>query len=670
MRIGCISWSEVIMYLRSIVTAISLLIFPILCLPAFSGEPVALDDFIAGQGMDTSEFGYTLEDFQTVPSDPFTIPRMMTLLNDPMLIPEYTKSGGEYYLEHKDKIGELLRKCARDSGFYLWREHPPLKEEEGKDAWELFTPPYVVEDWKPEIERFIQFFPDEKKVYWIRFFAACTQFDEARKEALRNIPENNWALIHRNSLEFLLTDEFYPEVYDACINFDFASFYRGAMVLCDALDELRANVTVDEMRDSFPGGLYRTPLGMIAVTRDRSHNLTASAYESVFFIIDIGGDDKYSGLCWNESIDEPIRIIWDLGGNDTHSCKSWYHGQAAGCLGIAILIDEGGDDTYNAKDFAQGAGIFGVGILYDVSGNDKYYMNQVGQGAGVFGLGILADLAGDDEYSCLFGGQGFAYVRGGGLLLDVAGNDEYVARDDEIVNPSAQTKEHNVSMAQGAGYGRRADFSDGHFMSGGVGFLVDGGGDDNYSAGVFAQAVGYWFGGGFIYEAGGDDRYNGVWYAQAASAHFAPAGLIDVAGDDVYFTLISQCLGNGRDLSNAVFIDLDGDDKYTVPDRSGGCGNINGFGLFVDLRGDDTYEILKPITMGRGDLAEVQGNLVREKMDSTGVFIDAGGDDGYSYEIELPFIPGNNSVWGIATKPGEMSLGIDGEFDLLLWPVK
>ncbi len=641
-----------------------------LCCVTSAAEHQGLEQFLIAQGMNTGEFGYTLQDFQTVPNDPFTIPRVMSMLNDPLLIPEFVNASGEYYLENSGKIGNLLRKCAKDSGSYLWRDQPALQEAEGESAYELFSPG-TKSRWESNLAPLLKNIPEDEQLLWVRFFASCEQFMDYRAEALRNVPGNQWDEIHMNAVDFMLSDEFVPGVYDACSTFDFDSLYRGAIILVDAFDALRAGIDVSLLPSMLGEGFYETPIGWVVVTGDETRRVTPDVYESIFLVINIEGDSKHKSYCRNSSLDMPIRILWDITGNDTYdSSGDGGSGQAAGILGIALLVDESGDDVYTTKTFGQGAGAFGVGILYDASGDDKYYGDEAVQGAGIFGVGILADIGGDDEYSCLFGGQGFAYVRAGGLLLDVEGDDVYIARDDEVVNPSAQTKEHNTSMAQGAGYGRRADFSDGHFMSGGQAFLVDGSGNDVYSTGVFGQAVGYWFGGGYLYDGAGDDEYKGVWYSQAASAHFAIAGFIDVSGDDSYDTLISQCLGNGRDLSNAVFIDIEGDDEYIVPDRSGGCGNVNGFGLFVDMRGDDAYDIRSGISMGRGDLAEVAGNLVREKMDSTGVFIDAGGTDVYSSAKELPFEPMDDASWGIASKPGEMSIGIDGEFKFQIWPVK
>ena len=71
-----------------------------------------------------------------------------------------------------------------------------------------------------------------------------------------------------------------------------------------------------------------------------------------------------------------------------------------------------------------------------------------------------------------------------------------------------QSKEHNTSMCQGVGMGRRADYTDGHSWAGGVGMLVEGGGDDTYSCSVFGQGCAYWYGVGLLVDKAGADQKN------------------------------------------------------------------------------------------------------------------------------------------------------------------
>ncbi len=236
----------------------------------------------------------------------------------------------------------------------------------------------------------------------------------------------------------------------------------------------------------------------------------------------------------------------------------------------------------------------------------------------------LDDLGGDDVYECLQKSQGFGETRGVGVLVDAAGNDRYVADDSQVVDPSPQTAEHNVSLAQGCGYGRRAHPGDGWSYAGGIGILVDGGGDDHYSCGVFGQGTAYWYGLGFLVDLGGNDRYDGVWYVQGSAAHFALACLVDGAGNDRYAASMHQSQGAGHDLSVGVLVDGGGDDEYRCPGTCLGGGSWNGVGAFRDDGGNDHY-----VTGGQA-IGWASG--AEEGRRCIGVFVDRAGKDRYEPE--------------------------------------
>ncbi len=196
-------------------------------------------------------------------------------------------------------------------------------------------------------------------------------------------------------------------------------------------------------------------------------------------------------------------------------------------------MDADGNDQYQSAGFySDGCGYAGVGLLMDGGGNDAYDVIGSGQGFGRFGIGILADAGGNDTYHAYVCSQGCGMTRGLGLLADFMGNDQYIANDTDIRYPSPQSPEHNASMCQGAGYGLRRDYIDGHSLPGGVGMLLDGAGDDHYSAGVFAQAVGYWYAIGILDDRAGNDLYQAVWYGQSATAHMGFSYLCEGGGDD------------------------------------------------------------------------------------------------------------------------------------------
>ncbi|MCU0723012.1 MAG: hypothetical protein MUC63_05265 [Planctomycetes bacterium] len=403
-----------------------------------------------------------------------------------------------------------------------------------------------------------------------------------------------------------------------------------------------------------------TPLGRVAVAGPGKDEHPAGRY---LLLVDLGGDDVYGAGAGGAAWGQFASLCVDLGGNDRYAAEKGAppsFGAAWG--GVGLLFDVAGDDVYEASGDALGACAYGAGILWDASGADRYAIRGGGQGCASFGVAALLDVAGNDRYACFHYAQGAGLVRGVGALADLAGDDEYVARDDELANPSPQSPKHNTSMAQGAGCGRRADFGDGHSASGGIGLLVDAAGNDRYSAGVMAQAHGYWYGTGILIDYAGDDEYRAAWYGQSTAAHWGLSYLRDAGGSDRYFTEISQNLGNGRDLSLSWFEDDEGADRYDVVDRGAGCGNITGIGIFLDLAGDDAYSVGSAVSMGFGNL-EVNSSFVRREIPTVGIFVDARGKDTYSFtkpEFAREGVK-NGASWTQTNTRFEFSAGIDRE---------
>ncbi len=408
---------------------------------------------------------------------------------------------------------------------------------------------------------------------------------------------------------------------------DFKEIAAGAMNLSYVLQTAIDLIRNEELKKPIK---IDTKYGQVVLSSKENDQYERPPY---LLIIDFGGNDTYmSGGVSDKK--HPISIIIDYSGNDQYNGET---GCGTGIAGIGFVIDFEGNDRYSAKKFGLGTGIFGQGITLDLDGDDEYTTEIYGIGAGLFGTGVISDVSGDDKYTGFQGCQGFGFVKGCGLLIDKEGDDTYIARDDTIRYPSAQSAEHNASLAQGMGFGIRADFTDGHSMAGGVGMLIDGNGDDKYSCGVFGQGCAYWFGAGFLIDYQGNDTYNGVWYVQGAGAHFALGVLIDSTGSDIYNATHNMAQGAGHDFTLGILLDYEGNDLHNAPNLSLGAGNANGMGLFVDLYGDDEYLTHSGITLGRANAA-FRGSL-RDYMKTIGIFIDGDGKDKYS-EIGT-----NKKIW-------------------------
>jgi hypothetical protein len=209
--------------------------------------------------------------------------------------------------------------------------------------------------------------------------------------------------------------------------------------------------------------------------------------------------------------------------------------------------------------------------------------------------------------------------------------------------------------------GRRADLDDGHSWAGGYGLLVDEGGNDTYSAAVFAQGVGYWYGMGFLIDRSGNDSYKAHWYCQGAAAHFAVGGLMDYAGNDRYSCGAQVAQGGAHDWSVACFVDAAGDDVYETGDLSLGAANMNGIALFLDAAGNDRYTVRAAGGQSAGGARLTSGwGSLRESQTNAGIFLDCGGSDTYSGVAGR-----DNTVWRSKMEypqlhlPSELGVGVD-----------
>ncbi len=411
-----------------------------------------------------------------------------------------------------------------------------------------------------------------------------------------------------------------------------------------------------------------TPIGSLLLGRFKEYQ-NSNKYA---IVIEAGEDTHYTKLHSSKyPFEAPISTLLDLYGDDQ------YEGRAAyGCFSLSVLRDLEGDDKYTCKGPGLGCGFFGAGLLMDHEGNDHYSHSKLyGQGVGLAGLGLLADLKGDDTYECGAYAQGLGLTGGIGILFDQAGADAYKASDDTIISEAYGNRP--LSMSQGCGTGRRADFGDGKSLSGGLGGLVDGGGDDTYYANIFSQGMGYWWGYGFLEDLGGDDSYRGLWYAQGIGAHFALGNFSDLSGNDSYNNdaVVSQVLGNGRDASIGVFFDGSGDDSYVIPNRAAGEGDLNGIGLFWDRQGKDTYRVQgqKPLKrtpcIGATSTEKNADKGFRGKMPTIGVFLDTGGEDNYDgtgylapkKQTSEEFLAKNNHEWFHNNQFPLVGFGVDNE---------
>jgi hypothetical protein len=308
-------------------------------------------------------------------------------------------------------------------------------------------------------------------------------------------------------------------------------------------------------------------------------------------VVDPGGDDVYREGAVSAA--RPVLVLADLEGNDRYQGKQPGIQGGAVC-GVSMLVDFDGDDSYEAGDVAQGASVAGVGILMDHAGNDSYRGLRRVQGSALGGIAALIDRAGNDSYRGALYAQGVGGVLGFGLLDDLAGDDHYYAggmwKDGYDDSPGYD------GWSQGVGSGARG------IANGGIGVLLDGGGDDIYECDYFSHGGGYWFAVGIARDFGGNDRrlgatrlaYDGserteqrfLRWGVGWQAHYGLGFILDDAGDDVYSGDIVG-LAFSWDVGLACILDFGGNDQYQM--SYGAQGQQAAFAILFDAGGDDTY---------------------------------------------------------------------------------
>ncbi|MCB2156920.1 hypothetical protein KQI84_18745 [bacterium] len=384
-----------------------------------------------------------------------------------------------------------------------------------------------------------------------------------------------------------------------------------------------------------------TSLGKVRISTMQSDDVIEGG--PYLLSVDWFGDDRYGGAFTEGGPENPASILIDWSGDDLYEGSQDGLAPGSGFFGTGYVHDESGDDTYSGTTLASAGAYFGVSVLVDNAGEDTHTGQNYCQAASAVGVALLLDRSGNDQYTALTASQASGGPLGVAMLLDLSGNDTYTMASEPLLYPSPQRPSVNSSQGQGCGFGLRADLSDGKSVSGGIGILLDREGDDRYTAGVFAQGVGFLGGAGILLDDAGNDVYEGIWYVQAATAHQAFGFLMDRAGDDIYYCeeIIGQ--GGAHDFSTSVFLDLTGNDSYSVNRLGIGASNENSLGIFIEGGGDDSYEARKQNDAAFGSARVDMWGGPRESALGLGLFFDLGGLDVYKMPRSRKI--GNNSTW-------------------------
>jgi HEAT repeat protein len=406
-------------------------------------------------------------------------------------------------------------------------------------------------------------------------------------------------------------DDTFRPLWTASQAWDEAAVRQAAAVMSHAVDEAIARIQKQRSDGAFRVEVD-SDLGKIVCGGTGNDTYTDDA----FLIIDLGGDDLYRCRAGMGStlVGRPVSVVIDMAGNDQYVARKSF-AQGTGVFGIGVLVDCGGDDIYAAEHFAQGMGLFGYGLLVDGGGNDTFAASSNAQGTGIFGLGALWQRGGDSRYDVRQMGQGTGGVGGVGVLVDGGGNDVYLAGGERAC---PWLPGQYFSMAQGFAIGMRP------FTGGGTGVLCDLDGNDRYVSDVYGQGASYWYGVGMLIDGAGNDFYQAYQYCQGAGIHLSAGILADLAGDDQYGAQ-AICQGGAHDYSVGMLVDRAGNDRYTAATTAQGSAINNSFALLLDRAGNDFYAGRDP---NQSQAAGHDGG--KREYGSIALMLDLGGADVYS----------------------------------------
>lgn len=370
-----------------------------------------------------------------------------------------------------------------------------------------------------------------------------------------------------------------------------------------------------------------TPLGRVVVRDADAQTYTEDALPRALVVIDLGGDDTYEApVAANSDSDNSVSVLVDLAGSDTYGYRT-----VASPLDRMDLLpsDRGGRARTStagvvpsvSRTGRQGSARLGVALHYDLgASNDRYRSLRMSQGFASMGVGGLYDDGGDDEYTLEAGGQGAAVV-GLAALVDAGGNDRYTA----------------WAFAEGFAYVR------------GVGMLYDRDGRDTYDSkqtpvlyvspqnpmtnSSFTQGAGFGRRGdaapdrismsggiGVLRDRVGDDQYSTSIFGQGTGYWGAMGLLLDGAGDDTYDGRWYVQAGIAH-FAYGALVDGGGRDVHNGrserQNMTAGAGHDFSLGVFLALGPEGDEYRVPNLALGAGNANGV------------GIFADEGGDDTY-----------------------------------------
>lgn len=373
--------------------------------------------------------------------------------------------------------------------------------------------------------------------------------------------------------------------------------------LLDQLEQLAAdgNIPIEGVTGRVVAKID-TPAGAIVIGGKEPKTYRLDEMKDVAVVIDLGHGNTYEE--GTTSLDRPVLIVLNLGGgNIFHGRKPGIQGAAM--LGVSLVVNREGNNSYQAGDLAQASAIAGVGMIVEHGGKNTYRGVRRVQGQALGGVGILIGRGGENDYHAAMWAQGFGAPLGFGLLEDTVGHDHYycgglyVTSYKHPANKRISATPGYEGFGQGVGAGIR------QVGDGGVGILLNGGGHNVYEFDYLSHGGGYWCGMGFARDFGGNSQrliartaFDGGTRTEQLfqrfgcgwGCHYGAGFCFDDGGNSLYEGTIMGA-GMGWDCSVGALVSLGEKDHFkTTGGLTQGVGAQASLGILFHYGNDAVYE--------------------------------------------------------------------------------
>ncbi|MBA3720944.1 MAG: HEAT repeat domain-containing protein [Parachlamydiaceae bacterium] len=568
-------------------------------------------------------------------------PVVDAMLGDPFYLATYAKIVSKKLknVSIENSLYELSTTCFKAGGI-------PISSEYKFSSWALNN----------EIpDKFIQSFNKElsAKLYFIWFsFMQVYRESEAiltvlSKEEKQWIRDNYETFFFGKSggdqYDFFTSDSQTPLKF-----FEFASRIdlpkltdcaRKLALIVDLTYQMRDEIAVINLKNDF---VWEENGLKLIISKQQNSTI----HENADFFLDLGSNNTFYNNAGGTEGTRAAALHISMEGNNNYIGNRFVQG--CGFLGVGVLANFKGNNSFKANSYSQGAAFFGVALLMNLEGNNHYEIDFFGQSASLFGSSLLWNKNGHSQYLAHAGmAQAASSTLGTSFLVDNIGNSSFEA------GISGKGGTRFCGIGQGGSIGTRfSPWRGNPSFYGGVSFLYNGSGQNNYKNSWYSQGSAYFLGAGILV----NDEEKGNYFAEVDSQgqglHLA-AGLLMQYGSNANFNGGWGSTGVAGDRSLGMLINFGSNNLFKGPSMCiGTARKPRAFGVFIDLGGNNSYSFEN----------ESCANIQKPESPlewPTALFLHIGNKNNYPQNVD-EMQRGSNLTWGIK----DHSFGIDVETKL------